>query len=321
MARYRLSKVFMLFKKFGSFRLFRAYARIGVLGMVLRESLKGLLRRRPIEEIYYAYQPRIVSAIRNKYQPLIMERLAFYEKESLPHERADVVWFCWLQGIEQAPQMVKHCLASLKKNLPGREIIVIDEQNRRQYATLPAHIEEKWKKKLIPPALFSDLLRLELLIEHGGTWIDSTVLCTGSNYLPASLDTDLFFYQFKSSADARYAGISNWFITACRNNPLLLALRDGLFAYWKDFDCVLEYFVFHRLFDLIAVGRPEAISAMPYAYSPDALALGHNWEKPFDAASWERLVSRVAFHKLTYKVKEEVEKADGNYYHYILEKI
>lgn len=41
---------------------------------------------------------------------------------------------------------------------------------------LPDYIVKKWEKGRIPADLFSDLLRLELLIRYGGTWIDSTVL-------------------------------------------------------------------------------------------------------------------------------------------------
>ena len=46
---------------------------------------------------------------------------------------------------------------------------------------------EKWEKGRIPAAMFSDLLRVELLIKYGGTWIDSTVLCTGVNDEKGSL--------------------------------------------------------------------------------------------------------------------------------------
>ena len=97
-----------------------------------------------------------------------------------------------------------------------------------------------------------------------------------------------------------------------------MALRDGLYAYWEDYDFVLEYFVFHRFFDLLAEERPQWIAAMPYAYSPDALALGHHLDKPYKKEAWEKLLSKVSFHKLTYKMNDEVNNTPGNYYHHIL---
>lgn len=42
----------------------------------------------------------------------------------------------------------------------GYEIKVIDAENWKEYVELPDYIEKKWEKKQIPPALFSDLLRL-----------------------------------------------------------------------------------------------------------------------------------------------------------------
>ena len=99
--------------------------------------------------------------------------------KNLEHKRSKIIWFCWLQGYNNAPDIVKACHNSLRQNIPDREIIVIDEKNWRDYIELPNYVVDKWEKKQIPAALFSDLLRLELLIKYGGTWIDSTVLCTG----------------------------------------------------------------------------------------------------------------------------------------------
>lgn len=145
----------------------------------------------------------------------------------MPHEHPKVIWWCWLQGLDEAPQIVKTCYASLVQEFKGSkvqegqgisgvyEIKVIDAENWKEYIELPGYIVKKWEKKQIPPALFSDLLRLELLIKYGGTWIDSTVLCTGfqdssfkfQNYLEA----DLFLFQYTKQGSIPVS-ISNWFI-------------------------------------------------------------------------------------------------------------
>ena len=85
------------------------------------------------------------------------------------------IWFCWLQGLEQAPPLVKLCYEALGQKLPDREIVVIDAKNVFDYITLPEEIVEKWKRGIIGPAHFSDLIRLELLVRYGGYWIDATV--------------------------------------------------------------------------------------------------------------------------------------------------
>ena len=80
----------------------------------------------------------------------------------------DTIWFCWLQGIEEAPLLVKRCLESLRKNIPDKKIIVIDGNNLGEYVNMPDYITDKWQRGIIGNAHFSDLLRLELLIEKGG---------------------------------------------------------------------------------------------------------------------------------------------------------
>lgn len=323
MGKYTLSRITSLFHKFGGLRLIKAYARLGVLGKAIKECSLGLIRRRSVDQIYFSFHPQILKILQGQYMPFMEERLICNNDKSLPHNRSNIVWFCWLQGIEKAPLIVRICLESLKNNLTDKDIRIIDESNRHQYVTFPNYIENRWKKKQIPPAQFSDLLRLELLIQYGGTWIDSTVLCTGFGGSGVQgfkdfLDADLFFFQFKRDKDALYAGVSNWFITSCQNNPLLMTLRDMLYAYWKDYDCVLEYFIFHRFFDLIATERFDEVSKMPYAYSPNSLALGHNWGRTFKQQAWDRLVSGVAFHKLSYKIEDSVVNDKTNYYNYII---
>lgn len=60
--------------------------------------------------------------------------------------------------------LVKACYNSLKQ-LTGYSLIVIDNTNWREYVKLPGYIVEKWEKGRIPAAMFSDLLRVELLIK------------------------------------------------------------------------------------------------------------------------------------------------------------
>lgn len=318
MAKYNFTKVMSLFRRFGGVRLLWAYAKLGVLGAAIRSVVVGIIKRQSADKIFYSYEPRIVAALKKRYRPLMKQKLAEYESEKKERMRSDIVWFCWLQGLESAPPIVMACYASLKKNLVGKEIKVIDDSNRRDYVQLPDYIERRHEKGQIPSAMFADLLRLELLIKYGGTWIDATVLCTGSDYTQEYLDANLFFFQHAKPEERRYAGISNWFITACTNNVLLMVLRDVLYAYWKDFNCVVEYFIFHRFFDMLAAMRTEDIAKMPYGYSPYCHTLQRHWQELFDQTKWDRLTSRIQFHKLAHQIDDSLRVDERNYYHHVL---
>lgn len=319
MAKYTLSRVTALFRKFGGLRLVRAYAKLGVLGAALRAVAAGVWKRRSADKIYYSYEPKIVRALQARYRPLMLEKLAEYEADNGVRERPGIVWFCWLQGLESAPPVVKACYASLERNLTGKELRVIDESNRRDYVHLPDSVERLRAEGRIPPALFADLLRLELLIRYGGTWVDATVFCSGPDYPPEYLDADLFFFQFAKPGSGQYAGISNWFITACSRHPLLMTLRDMLYAYWADFDCVVDYFMFHHFFNMLASARPAVIAGMPYGYSPYSLTLHRHWHEPFDQARWDRFSARVSFHKLAHQDADRVKGDPDNYYNHLLQ--
>ena len=95
-------------------------------------------------------------------------------------EFSNKIWICWFQGIDNAPDLVKSCLKSVKRYFPDKEIILIDETNFLEYVNIPDYIIKKWKKGLISYAHFSDILRLEVLIAHGGLWLDSTVYVSGN---------------------------------------------------------------------------------------------------------------------------------------------
>lgn len=291
------------------------------------------MKRQSYKAIYPEVLRKVEPFLIQKYGSRVQE-FKSSRSSSLSHEHPKVIWWCWLQGLNEAPQIVKACYASLVQEFKSSkvqegqgisgvyEIKVIDAENWKDYVELPDYIVKKWEKKQIPPALFSDLLRLELLIKYGGTWIDSTVLCTGFNGSKVQefkkyLDADLFLFQY-TKEESVPVSISNWFITACRNNEVLRVLREILYAYWRDYDCVLDYYIFHLFFAMISKEYPKQMAAMPYAQSQRSLVLLHHWGEKFDQRKWDRLMSEVCFHKLAFRVSDSVKNDKDNYYNYIL---
>ena len=131
------------------------------------------------------------------------------------------------------------------------------------------------------------------------------------------MEAPLFVFQYSKEGSVPVS-ISNWFITACRNNEVLRVLREMLYAYWRDYDCVLDYYIFHLFFSMLSKEYPEQITAMPYGQSQNSLALLHHWGEKFEQKKWYKLTSQVCFHKLAFRVGENVTKDKENYYNYIL---
>lgn len=322
------------YKQFGGFRLIREYAKLGALCPAVKAGVRCLVKRQSFKGIYPEVLKHIEPFLVKKYAPVVSSfKSQDFGKRS--HEHPRVIWWCWLQGIESAPKIVKACYNSLSL-LKGYKVKMIDNANWREYVELPRYIVEKWERGRIPAAMFSDLLRVELLIEYGGTWIDSTVLCTGVNdnhndnenskdstlytlhsQLKQYMNAPLFVFQYTKEGSVPVS-ISNWFITACRNNEVLMVLREMLYAYWRDYDCVLDYYIFHLFFAMISKEYPEQMAAMPYAQSQRSLVLLHHWGEKFDQRKWDKLSSEVCFHKLAFRVREHIKKDHENYYNHIL---
>lgn len=324
------NKLITRYRQFGGIKLIWEYAKLGLLWSVLKAGVKCLVKRQSFKQIYPVVLKKVEPMLMAKYGHIVHEFKSL-KVQDFVHQRSNIVWWCWLQGIEQAPEIVKACYNSLQKHLvqefkvqgvQGYEIKVIDGENWKEYVELPKYIVKKWEKVRIPAALFSDLLRLQLLIKYGGTWIDSTVLCTGfksskGQEFEAFLAADLFLFQYTKQGSIPVS-ISNWFISACTNNEVLIVLRDMLFAYWKDYDCTLDYYIFHLFFALISKEYPETIANMPYGQSMNSLMLLHNWNERFNQQKWDKLISNVCFHKLAFRIGEDVINNKNNYYNYIL---
>lgn len=306
------------FRQLGGIHLVREYIRLGYAGPLLKEFMRSLSGKQSFKAGYSKILQRIIPELNAKYYPVMNAAASAYDARPHDCHRSDKVWFCWLQGMDKAPDLVRACLNSQRKWLHDKEIILVDGMNWKDYVDIPDYIVEKYRKGCIPQALFSDIVRLELLLRHGGTWIDSTVLCTGDGFDKAYLDSDLFMFQYGRPGSAEYGGISNWFITACTQNRLLTILRDMLYAYWKDYDCALNYYIFHSFFSVIQKEFPEESAKMPYGPSAVAISLGRNIWRKLDAAKYEKVTAATCFHKLNYRQGPEVVKDGGNYYNEIL---
>lgn len=233
----------------------------------------------------------------------------------------DTIWFCWLQGIENAPLLVKRCLESLQKNLPDKKIIVIDSSNLGEYVSMPAYIMDKWAKGIIGNAHFSDMLRLELLIQRGGCWIDATVLCTDGHMLELIDKEPLFLYSFYYFGfNPEIMELNNWFIKSCTNNNILCLLRKLLYTYWAENDRAKDYFLTQIFLTMAVEYYKEEYHTMPIVSQVDAHILATYIAEPFDRGKYELLKQSTGFHKLSTRFEQESIQKKGCFYDVVIQR-
>lgn len=320
-----MSEFKYIFKKVNGCKVLKEYAQSHVLlHALILTAIEGTSRK-SLEIVRESVSNKVVKRLRKQYSPLIT---AFKKGDAgrtkLPREHSNKVWVCWLQGMEQAPGIVKKCYQSLLDNLDGREIVLLTNENYKDWVSFPPHIREKIDNGTISRTHMTDFLRLELLEHFGGTWIDATVFCSGNNIPSYVWDSDFFIYQImKPGLDGHAQRTSSWFITACTNHPIVMLVKELLYEYWKTHDKMVDYFLIHDFMELALEAYPEEwMKVVPVSSSIPHILLLRFAEK-YDEKVWNSVKEMTPFHKLTYKFSDEqiiANNVEGTFYQTIFGK-
>ena len=242
--------------------------------------------------------------IQKQYKQIADEKLSI---ESLPRD-VDLIWVFWWNGFDNMPPVCKACFNSvLKYKKENFKVCFIDKDNYLDYADLPQHIIDKHNNGIISHTHFSDILRVTLLSKWGGLWLDASVFLT--DVIPDYVyNSDLFVfkgYNFKNiNCEEDGSNISSWFIYSNKNHPLVLSVRDMLFAYWLSNDTLVDYFLFHWFFTIAAIENIKEWNKIPY--TPNVLPhylYFSIFDKPFNKEHYERAVLLSSIHKLSWHRK------------------
>lgn len=241
------------------------------------------------------------EVLKKKYS-YILERGVENEKS----RKSNKVWIFWLQGIENAPEIVQACARTVKNNLQNREIIFLNINNYKEYIKFPDYIEEKLKEGKITYTQFSDLMRAELLTQYGGLWLDATVLCTGEvpGYI---LDSELFVFKnigLDRSANETIAS-SSWLISSWSHNKIIELTRNLLLEYWKKEEYLTNYFVFHLFFKLATEKYEEIWKKVPTFNNVTPHILQFELLEEFNEERFEQIKTMSNVHKLNRRIENK----------------
>jgi len=186
------------------------------------------------------------------------------------------VWTCWWQGEDAAPDIVKACWESQRRNLPdGAEHIIITKDNYEKYITVPDHCLEKFRDGKNLTAHLSDVLRACLLYRHGGVWLDSTVLLT--DVLPDECwDLPLYTWRFDNTHFNSRAIWTTWFFAAQKGSILWRFVMEAFFYYFSVYDKVKYYFTMDYLIAICCNMSEEVFKQFRQIPYNNATAVGLN---------------------------------------------
>ncbi|HFI0235144.1 TPA: capsular polysaccharide synthesis protein [Streptococcus suis] len=171
------------------------------------------------------------------------------------------IFVFWWDGFENAPLLVQKCLDSVKHFNPSAKIIEISKNNFVEYTDINPIILKAFQNGDISIQTFSDILRFNLLKNHGGAWIDSTILFLDyydifDNLKENSFNSICFsssnsFYEYKNVS----CTWSGYFI-ASRKNAHFVTVMNNLFEeYYLKYGNFPIYFFIDVLFMICKINK------------------------------------------------------------------
>lgn len=218
----------------------------------------------------------------------------------------DRIWICWWQGEENAPEVVKRCIESIRRSAGDHIVTLITEDNLKDYVDIPQWVFDKHKAGLISRTHLSDILRLSLLSQHGGMWLDTTFFCTDDCRL-----SDYFQYPLWSIKRPDYLHCSiasGYFATyslCCdyEHRYVFSVIKDFFLEYWANSNKVIDYLTLDYMFVLAQKydSRIKAAFSKIVANNPLCDELFKVLGSAFDENEWTSMKEETHLFKLSWK--------------------
>ena len=217
-----------------------------------------------------------------------------------------IIWTCWFQGRDEAPDLVKRCLTSWERENPDWEVRCLDSRTVGRYLDIREYVDLDCQA--ITAASLSDIIRIFLLHEYGGAWVDATLYCNRplDDWLPGAMGTG--FFAFDAPAADRM--LASWFLACEPGNGIVAKWATRCAEYWRNRDQSEDYFWFHHQFSELLEVDPEARAE--WEVVPLISADGAHFFQTYDAmyqpaSEWAHKINwTTPVFKLTHRISSEL---------------
>lgn len=226
------------------------------------------------------------------------------------------IWVMWWQGEDSAPELVRMCINSIRKNANGAEVVVITKDNFSEYADIPEYIIEKHKRGIISFAQLSDIMRVFLISKHGGLWLDSTIYV--SQPIPKSIFSKPLYslHTFlKKTPFIQNDRIHCFVLGGTPGSKPFMFEKDFLSDYWREQEVIVDYYLLDYSIMLQYFELPdikEMIDGLDYT-SEGLYDLVGILDEPYDKEKLDKILSENIFSKLVWNQKHDHKEKETNY--------
>ena len=238
------------------------------------------------------------------------------ERKETTTEFPNIIWTMWQQGEAQMPETVRASMKTIKDfaERNGCEFILITDENLVDFIDIPTDIIEKYKRKELTAAHYSDIIRFSLLYQYGGIWMDATLFV--SPYATVDMFKGDFFSLNHPPIHAdkieRAIGDFKWssfFLAGKRGKSYFKHIRDLFIYFVRKYPVfiqylMLDYFILSEYklndeFKALVGGLPVLAPAERVWFLRD------HANEIYDKHEWEEVLRTTPIMKTTYKINED----------------
>lgn len=156
----------------------------------------------------------------NHKQPPVKKNFTFESLSKIPK----TIWTYW--DNPDPPQKILKCIETWRVHNPDFTIVILNNDNLSQFITTNPNTY----KNADTPQRVSDFVRLHVLYDHGGIWIDSSSIVTRplTQHQPNVLPAPDFVGYFSDdlTQDYRYPVVESWFFACPPKSRFVKAWLD-----------------------------------------------------------------------------------------------
>ena len=231
-------------------------------------------------------------------------------------EFPNIIWTMWQQGEAQMPETVRASMKTIKDfaERNGCEFILLTNENLVDFIDIPTDIIEKYKRKELTAAHYSDIIRFSLLYQYGGIWMDATLFV--SPYATVDMFKGDFFSLNHPPIHAdeieRAIGDFKWssfFLAGKKEKSYFKHIRDLYIYFIRKYPVfihylMLDYFILseYKLNDEFK----DLVDELPVLAPAERVwFLRDHANDIFDENVWTEVLKTTPIMKTTYKINPE----------------
>ena len=238
------------------------------------------------------------------------------ERKETTTEFPNIIWTMWQQGEAQMPETVRASMKTIKDfaERNGCEFILLTNENLVDFIDIPTDIIEKYKRKELTAAHYSDIIRFSLLYQYGGIWMDATLFV--SPYATVDMFKGDFFSLNHPPIHAdeieRAIGDFKWssfFLAGKKEKSYFKHIRDLYIYFIRKYPVfihylMLDYFILseYKLNDEFK----DLVDELPVLAPAERVwFLRDHANDIFDENIWTEVLKTTPIMKTTYKINPE----------------